>query len=840
MSQLVLAALVVHLYGIESTTFLRVFILATAGFAINVVLPLRYRLLFFVLLSFAGVFLVFQITDGTWLIASGLMLIAICHLPVPFTARVVTLVAVGGLLALSRAGIVASLWSSAVWPILGAMFMFRLALYVLAVGKVQSDRGPLWALAYFFMLPNMVFPLFPVVDYQTFRRTYYDRSDAAIYEQGLQWISRGLVHLLLYRFVYHQVLTDPSDVVRLSDLVQFMLGTLLLYLRVSGQFHLIVGLLHLFGFRLPETNRMYFLAPSFTELWRRINIYWTDFMMKVVFYPAYFRLKRLGPTRAIGSATAVVFATTWFLHSYQWFWLRGDFPVSIQDVLFWGTLGGMVVLGALRESKAGKKPIQRAGGWSWRFGLSAVATFSLFCFLWSLWSADSIGRWIWMLGAAAEVDVRGVVLLASALGTVLVLGGIDWRTVRSAQPRWLEFASLPSTRTFAVLLVLLAATLPAVQTMAPSPVAAGLASLRASGLNARDTALQHRGYYERLDVRTQPAALGQNADGRDGGWADLSTTGVLRERRDLLTRDLLPSRRVVWNGHTFSTNRWGMRDDDYTLEKPPDTLRIALLGPSHVMGNGVSDGQTFEALVETRLNREFRAGRYRRVEILNFGVDGYSLSQQVAILEDRVLDFSPDIVIATHYQSNRSMTERYLLKLLSRGIPVPKEPLGALFASAGLADMDGSVAVPFAAGRRLAKRLGLQPRMPSDEAEARIRRISESVVGGSLRRFAEVTRSRGMVPVVLGLNTVIDNVARDIPNRDVIEQTGLPVISLFDVFPEMDRPALRASLGDDHPNAAGHRLIADRLYRELTAFLEADAAGRALPNATIISTDRRF
>ena len=66
---------------------------------------------------------------------------------------------------------------------------------------------------------------------------------------------------------------------------------------------------------------------------------------------------------------------------------------------------------------------------------------------------------------------------------------------------------------------------------------------------------------------------------------------------------------------------------------PPETLRIALLGPSHVMGNGVADGETFEALVEERLNREFATGPARRYEILNFGVDGYALPQQIAMLE---------------------------------------------------------------------------------------------------------------------------------------------------------------------------------------------------------------
>jgi hypothetical protein len=44
-------------------------------------------------------------------------------------------------------------------------------------------------------------------------------------------------------------------------------------------------------------------------------------------------------------------------------------------------------------------------------------------------------------------------------------------------------------------------------------------------------------------------------------------------------------------------------------------------------------------------------------------------------------------------------------------------------------------------------------------------------------------------------------------------------MNLFDVYPASQRAALRVTPWDDHPNAAGHRLIADRLHRELTPYL---------------------
>jgi hypothetical protein len=356
-------------------------------------------------------------------------------------------------------------------------------------------------------------------------------------------------------------------------------------------------------------------------------------------------------------------------------------------------------------------------------------------------------------------------------------------------------------------------------------------------LNERDAALQHRGYYEQLDIRAQLATsevAGKIGIAREN-WVDLSQTGVLRERRDILTRDLLPSQSVTWNGHIFSTNRWGMRDGDYTLMKPPATLRIALLGPSHVMGNGVGDGETFESLVEARLNRELDGTGFSRIEILNFGVDGYSLLQQVAMLEERVLQFKPDVVIATHYHRNRSMTERYLLKLVDRNIDVQQQPLRSLFGKAGLHEIDrGNIPVPFPSLRRVAKSVGVAAGMPGAEAASRVRRIVDDALVAAIQSFADVTRANGAMPIMLGLNAVLDDHPATVPYRAAIDAAEIPFINLLNIFPAAERPSLRVAPWDDHPNDAGHQLIADRLHAELSALLRSrvshgDAAAAVVP-----------
>ena len=162
-----------------------------------------------------------------------------------------------------------------------------------------------------------------------------------------------------------------------ADLVRYMVTTFLLYLQISGQFHIIIGLLHLFGFNLPETHHNYLLSSSFTDFWRRINIYWKDFIQKVFFNPVYFRVKHWGPTAAMTVATLVAFFFTWLLHSYQWFWIRGTFPMTWQDAVFWGVLAVLVLVNVLYEQRYGRSRRSRARSgrsgreWGWGCGRSA-------------------------------------------------------------------------------------------------------------------------------------------------------------------------------------------------------------------------------------------------------------------------------------------------------------------------------------------------------------------------------------------------------------------------------------------------------------------------------------
>jgi alginate O-acetyltransferase complex protein AlgI len=399
---------VFKLYNLEGRAFQLLVALALAALPIHYLLPYRWKRPFFLALSVAGLIGVLGPVAGGIIVALSAVLIGVCFLPIAWTARAALIATMALAFGLARAGIITTPIPDIVWPMLASMFMFRMIIYLYEL-KHAPKREPLSeTLGYFFLLPNYCFPLFPVVDYRTFQRGYFAGEIHETQRAGLTMMFRGTTHLLLYRLIYHQWLIRPEEVHNLASLLGFLVCNYLVYLHVSGQFHLACGLLHLFGFRLPETHHHYLLASSFTDYWRRINIYWKDFMVRLVFNPVAFRLKRWPQPVSLAIATAIVFLATWLLHAYQWFWLRGTWAFSLPDALFWGILGVLVLINVQIDAKAPRRRLLKGLDRSPRAlalrALKTVGTFATITLLWSLWTSPSVGAWLGMFRRAVASD----------------------------------------------------------------------------------------------------------------------------------------------------------------------------------------------------------------------------------------------------------------------------------------------------------------------------------------------------------------------------------------------------------------------------------------------------
>ena len=123
-----------------------------------------------------------------------------------------------------------------------------------------------------------------------------------------------------------------------------------------------------------------------------------------------------------------------------------------------------------------------------------------------------------------------------------------------------------------------------------------------------------------------------------------------------------------------TTSQWGMRDRDYSLERPDGVVRVALIGASLAMGSGVEADSVFEALIEERLNRENDRTRHQRYEVLNFAVAGYSPLHSLMQLEKNVFKFQPDALVFVAHSTALERSARKCARLARKG-STPPEPL---------------------------------------------------------------------------------------------------------------------------------------------------------------------
>jgi hypothetical protein len=802
--QLGILVAVVKLYSLVNPAFYtKIIHITLIGFVVQFFLPLPLHLPFFLLLSLVGIVSVFGFTSGAWLIGLGLLLIGTCRLPLRFWIRVCLVVAIGLFLALCRAGFVTVPWSYSIWPILASMFMFRMIIY-LYDSKHRKGEENLWStLSYFFLLPNVVFPFFPVIDYNTFSRTHYDDDRYRIYQRGIEWMLRGITQLILYRFVYYYLTISPDQITDLGELLRFLITNFLLYLRISGMFHLIVGLLHLFGFHLPETNHLYYLASSFSDVWRRINIYWKDFMQKIFFYPAYFKLKKLGNETGLVLSTFLVFFATWFLHSYQWFWLRGTFLFALQDGLFWAILSILVVGNLLYESRYGRKRALGKQRFRWREIPSKIfrigATFATMCVLWSFWTSGSLGEWlsIWEFTDVTASDTLKIAPFL--LAVAIVAGGGPSRKnagtggrlgIQRTPPSFYRSAAKTG---FYLLLIALVGT-PTVSRHFGQRIRKVVWNLRVEKLSTRDQTLMVRGYYEELtNVNRFNTQLWEVYTKAPAKRQTLWDAGALRRTNDFLGIEPIPLKKIVHHKKPFSINSLGLRDQEYDREKPVNTYRIVLLGKSSSMGWGVADGENYESVMENRLNRErCNRGPYR-YEVINFSVGGYNQLRQIYLLEKKAMSFHPDAVFLVGDDQDSELATYYLAMCVKKGIEFPYDFL-----------------------QEIVDRAGVDEGMSQEAIKKRLNPFSEELISRAYREIAEECRSRGILPVFIFLPPVRANFDpdRSDPHCRLAEENGFKVIDLTGIYDAYDVSSLWVMESDQHPNAIAHRLIADRIFEK--------------------------
>lgn len=803
-AQLSLLALIVKVYRIEARPFRVVFALACCGFVVHHFLPRKLKLPFFVLLSAATMAVALGAVNALMVIGTGLVLLAICHLPIPWGWRIAGLCAATATLAAMRLQLFSIPQYSAVLTILGSIFMFRLIVYVYDV--MNGVRSSFWqATAYFFMMPNPCFPLFPIVDYATFVRTAHAGQRAVVYQSGLRFIFRGILHLLLLRFLNGALPSDINQIATAGGVFVFMIAMFSSYLKVSGTFHIIIGILHLFEFNLPRTHHNYLLSASFTDFWRRTNIYWKDFIQKIVFYPIFVRLKKLGPVRGILLSTAIAMVISWALHVYQWFWLKGVVQLSAVDMAFWGMLGSLLTVNTWYEARfsrrRAKMNLDRSVSAAIMHGLKTSGTMAVIVVLWSLWSTDSFTLWFDILAKGANCSVSDLAMIVGGLS----MPGIIAAAIRLADRdkatntdtrevidgRWLLWHGAPIFTGAAALLLI---AQPALQSGMGATFASVASRITSPRMSQQGNNLMEQGYYENLTnaARLNPELAALYAQ-TPPDWPGESP---VRPTKDWMISEVTPSGVFKYYRKTVTTNRWGMRDREYDQAKPAGTFRIGLFGESHTFGNGVEDNQVYKQLVEDRINQSGLAPPGQRVEIMNFSTAGYGPISKFASLKKKGFAFDLDVVIQTAVSNEKEWAIRNLTGAAMEGLPIP---------------------FPYLA--QVVEKAGVTKNMTPSVINYRISPYGDEMIRWVYAELAKSCREHGVRPYLLFLPKPENELSRGRAYKelaDIAQSQGIGVLDISDAYDSAgDLQALWVAPWDNHPNARGHQLLADALIRVL-------------------------
>jgi lysophospholipase L1-like esterase len=266
----------------------------------------------------------------------------------------------------------------------------------------------------------------------------------------------------------------------------------------------------------------------------------------------------------------------------------------------------------------------------------------------------------------------------------------------------------------------------------------------------------------------------------------------------------------------YRTNQAGFRDVAHELAKPPSVRRILTLGDSVTFGAMVTLEGTFSRQLQRMLDQRLPNSRF---EVVNVSRSGWNTGEELRALQDVGLAYSPDIVVLGFVLNDaESGQEGFADRTLLSG----RHDLAMRWSYV-------YSLVCYAHNRLL--------ELGSAKQDYRQYLLSLYEPGSSgwpeckahLGAMAKVCRETGagLVVVVFPILTDFADYPFAVVHRELaawVTASGAEVIDLLPVYREHSPRSLMASFADGHPNALGHALAAEAIFRKVSevAGLQAD------------------
>lgn len=670
-------------------------------------------------------------------------------------------------------------------PFMAAILMFRVIILMYEVKYNKLPENHWIKLSYFFCFPNLAFLFFPIIDYKTYVRGYYAEPFEDTCNKAFYYMITGILFLVAHKVLGFYIDITYAGVHDVYTLFLYILSKYILVFKMIGLLTLGLSFICMFGFSMPLLFANFFIVTSFNNYWQRVNIYWKDFIAKIVYYPIYFKYRK----KVKSAAPIFVFfavLSSWFFHLYQQFWISGILVLRAQDFLYWLILALLVSLSVYAGERNLKKETEPVtiGPYLVK-GIRFVVVFLGMQVCWVLWNSDDLSAFSYVMSRGMHASGQQLMSAAAMISLAIVCFAYysrnsdrNYSPIR-AKTRWRTSLSL-------VTLCLLCAIGLFSPQLSKSQLVAVISSARETSRD--EHARKEIDYYSSVTgiKNSWEVGLAQNDNHTLFGQIGNSTNS-------LLFQEMNPNQHKKFKGQLVTSNSYGLRDKEYSLQKPVGTYRIALLGGSYEMGSGVSDEHVFEKVLEDSLNA-YLGGKIK-IEILNFAMGSFTTVPQMEVLRTKVLAFQPDEVMVFYHTDEMGRATRFFARYISNAIDLKYDYL-----------------------LNVKERSGVKQSMSNEETIARLSPYMEGVTAWAYMQMDSICKTNNIKQVAIFLPTTDDPFTEAKVNdwKRFVEPAGFSAFVLRDVYEGVDHRNVIVSEDDQHPNALGHRLIANKLFNLLT------------------------
>ena len=297
-------------------------------------------------------------------------------------------------------------------------------------------------------------------------------------------------------------------------------------------------------------------------------------------------------------------------------------------------------------------------------------------------------------------------------------------------------------------------------------------------------------------------------------------TILMKSNNSILFYEMKPNASIIRNGINITINSKGMRDLEYEIEKKINVYRIAVLGDSVTANIDLNLSDIYTEKLERKLNLKVKNKKF---EVLNFGVNGYGIIQELEVLREKVLKSNPDIVIIGYvlndplpsdtiinFYIKQEERKNNICKIYSIGVKIP----------CGLRDFVDELKI---AEFIYAKLFNIKYTF-GDDYYTRLYKNNSSYVTLT-KSFNEIRMiaKRNNIKVVL----VIFPLIKDLKNyrwekihsalSEEAIKSNFIVIDLLDEYRKYEEEKIKLRKNDIlHPNKFGQEVAADFIYKRLS------------------------